>query len=251
MLEAGMVSVTFRSFSTEKIIEIAHRANLKAIEWGGDKHVPPDNFENARKVGESTSKAGLKVAAYGSYFRLGRDSEFENTLKTAEHLGTKIIRVWVGEIGSKVANAGYRQRIVEESKRIADSASAKGISIVYEFHGGTLTDSAESCLDLLEKGNRPNLKTYWQPVVGRSAEGNLKDIELLLPFIAGVHVFHWFPTGAERRLLNDGAKDWQKYLGVLQNLNGFALVEFVKDDALENFSLDIATLKELLKISEG
>lgn len=246
MLETGLVSVTFRRFSPEKIIEICKKTNLTAIEWGGDVHVPPNAFGIAEKIGELTQKAGLKVAAYGSYFRLGNDTSFENILQTAEILQTKIIRVWAGEIGSKEADKSYRNKIIDESKRIADLAANKDISIVYEFHGGTLTDSAESCLDLLETANRENLKTYWQPSMGKNVQANLQDIQIILPFIAGVHVFHWYPSEKERHLLKDGLADWQKYLFKLNKIDGFALLEFVKDDDLKSFEMDAETLKHLV-----
>lgn len=250
MLKTGLVSATFRAFAPEKIVAVAKKANLNGIEWGGDVHVPPNDFERAAKVSELTDRANLKVAAYGSYFRLGTNGDFESVLRAAEILRTKTIRVWAGEIGSKEADENYRNKIIEESKRIADSAAEKDVSIVYEFHGGTLADSAESCFDLLKKANRPNLKTYWQTPVGKSVEANLRDIETLLPFVAGVHVFHWLPGDQERHSLENGAEDWARYFRLLKKIDGFALIEFVKDDALENFERDARTLKTLLAVTE-
>ena len=244
MLKTGLVSVTFRQFSPEKVIEIAAANGLQGIEWGGDLHVPPNDFSNARKIGELTRKSGLEIAAYGSYFRLGQDEDFENIMQAAKVLQTKIIRVWAGTIGSKDASEKYRQKVVEESKKIADRALSYGISVVYEFHSETLTDTAESCFDLLEKADRPNLKTYWQPIVAKNVKENLRDIKILSPFIAGVHVFHW---NKENRLkLSEGSGDWQKYLSELKEMNGFALLEFVKDDNRENLAADAETLKRII-----
>jgi 3-dehydroshikimate dehydratase len=251
MLKTGLVSVTFRRLSPQKIIDAAKKANLQAIEWGGDVHVPPNEFKNAEKVFELTRKAGLEVAAYGSYFRLGSDLNFDNVLQTAEILQTKFIRVWAGEKGSNAASENYRRRIIEESQRICEQAAKKDISIVYEFHGETLTDSGESCRDLLKKTNRPNLKTYWQPNPGKSLTANLHDLETILPFVAGVHVFHWFPDDRSRLSLTEGLSDWMKYFDKLQNINGFALLEFIKDDDLHNFEADAKTLFRLLESKVG
>ncbi len=247
MLKTGLVSVTFRQLSPRQIIEAADKANLQGIEWGGDVHVPPGDFKNAEKVFDSTSKAGLEVAAYGSYFRLGRDSNFENVLQTAEILQTKYIRVWAGEKGSGEADENYRCRIIGESQRISEKAAEKDISIVYEFHRGTLTDSGKSCSDLIEKTNRPNLKTYWQPNVEKSIRENLKDLEIVLPWLAGVHVFYWFPDERSRLSLAAGAADWTRYFKKLKKTQGFALLEFVKDDDLGNFEADANTLIQMLE----
>ncbi len=66
----GLVSVSFRKLPPEQIIALARQAGLQSIEWGGDVHVPPENLENARVIGEMTRAAGLSVACYGSYYRL-------------------------------------------------------------------------------------------------------------------------------------------------------------------------------------
>jgi 3-dehydroshikimate dehydratase len=50
MIKTGLVSVSFRKFSPEKIIEMVKNAGLCAIEWGGDVHVPHGDVELARKV---------------------------------------------------------------------------------------------------------------------------------------------------------------------------------------------------------
>ncbi len=71
MLTPGLVSVSFRSLTCEKIIEIAKKAGLRSVEWGGDIHVPAGDAAKAAEVYQKTADAGLTVAAYGSYFKLG------------------------------------------------------------------------------------------------------------------------------------------------------------------------------------
>ena len=48
MYNIGFTTVTFRKKSVEEIIDIAKKAAINCIEWGGDVHVPPDNEENAK-----------------------------------------------------------------------------------------------------------------------------------------------------------------------------------------------------------
>ena len=40
MIGSSLCSVTFRALTPEEVLELAARAELDAIEWGGDVHVP-------------------------------------------------------------------------------------------------------------------------------------------------------------------------------------------------------------------
>ena len=76
MLIPGLVSITFRSLSPQDVIQLVKDAKLRAIEWGGDIHVPHGDLKQAKQVCAQTEEAGLQVAAYGSYYRVG-ESERE------------------------------------------------------------------------------------------------------------------------------------------------------------------------------
>ena len=67
MLQPGLCSVTFRSLTPQAVIDLAAANGIKAIEWGGDVHVPPGDLENARQVAARTAETGLSVSSYGSY----------------------------------------------------------------------------------------------------------------------------------------------------------------------------------------
>ena len=73
--------------------------------------------------------------------------------------------------------------------------------------------------------------------------------QALYKWITNIHVFHWWPNYNSRHLLQDGFGNWQTYLSefAISGKDRFALLEFVKDDSIENFKKDAATLKELLK----
>ena len=71
MIRGGLVSITFRKLSARAIIELVTRADLTGIEWGGDVHVPHGEINTAREIAQMTQAAGLLVAAYGSYYRVG------------------------------------------------------------------------------------------------------------------------------------------------------------------------------------
>jgi len=264
MIKTGLVSVTFREFSAEQIVKLASQAGLVGIDWGGDIHVPHGDIETAGKVRQITKDAGLEVACYGSYYRIGESNaeyrigksddeglSFESVLETAKALGAPTIRVWAGGYSSCQADEEYRQLIVSQSRRIANMAGKAGIAIAYEFHKHTLTDTAESARRLLEDVSHDNVSTLWQTTNGASEKQNLAGLEKVLPWVSNIHVFYWGKDNKERYLISDGADSWKKYFKkILTNdIARYAMIEFVKDGSVENFLKDVQTLNSLLDLN--
>lgn len=251
-MQSGLVSVTFKSLPFEEVIHHAQRGGLECIEWHGLNHVPHGELETARLVGEATRRAGLQPAAYGSYYVVGKSEAsglpFETVLQTAEALGTTMLRVWAGDRNPNETSETARQHIVVETRRIADLAAAKQIKLVLEFHENSLTQTGPSCAALLRDVNHPNVSTYWQPAPQLDRAGNLEGLRLVLPWLAGLHVFHWTPTHLDRHPLAEGEPDWAAYLAVAGTCPdaNHALLEFVKGDTPEQFNEDAATLHRLL-----
>lgn len=252
MLHSGLVSITFRQLNVEETVELARVAGVEGIEWGADVHVPPGDMQRARQIKRLTENAGLKVSAYGSYYRLRRDQDeehpFEAVLAAAVGLGAPVIRVWAGDQPSEVVDAAERARIVEQSRRVADMAADEGIVVAYEYHSSTLTDTLESALDLLRQVDHPNIRTFWQPPNGMPPAESLAGLEAVAPWLSHVHCFHWWPTSQDRHALAAGEANWRPYLEKIAALPGdrFVSIEFVKDDAPEQFLQDAATLKRWL-----
>ncbi len=165
-------------------------------------------------------------------------------------LNAKEIRVWAGRKGSLDADDEYVKNVVLDSQRIADLASLKGIDVSFEYHGKTLTDTVESALELLKSVNRPNVNIYWQPAVGLDTETRLSNIKAIGKYISNVHVFNWH--NIDRLTLESGLADWKSYKKALSKFSNkgkerYFLLEFVKDDSLDQFHQDAKTLKKLLK----
>ena len=74
MIVPGLTSITFRSLNAEQIIELVSQAGLRAIEWGGDLHVPHGDTVVAARVRRQTEEAGLEMPSYGTYYRVGEDA---------------------------------------------------------------------------------------------------------------------------------------------------------------------------------
>lgn len=250
MYKVGLCSVTFRNLTVEQIIQLAHDANLAGIEWGGDIHVPPGDIKRATEVAALSEQAKLEVVSYGSYYRLGHPDDadsFEQILQTAQSLKAPAIRVWAGKQGSNQADDAYRKAVMADAERVASLADEHGIAINLEYHGGTLTDTAESARLLMEELNQANVHLYWQPAVGEAVDKRLKSITRIKKWLTHVHVFHWDNT--DRRPFAEGTEEWESYLQALKTdkTDRYLLMEFVKGDKTEQFLADVELLRTLAR----
>lgn len=245
----GLVSVTFRELSPEEIIALAKKAGLAAIEWGGDIHVPAGEIETARRVGEATRAAGLAVASYGSYYRLLLEEDpkkvLDPVLKTAQALGAPNVRIWAGSKKPEEADAAYRQAAAAELREVCGQAGQAGLSISLEYHRGTLTQTAESALQLVEAAKSENLSLYWQPNPDIPYEKNLEELAAVRPLLSNLHVFHWRNPDNTRYPLAEGAGEWQGYIAKAGREHGY-LMEFVRGSDPGQFLEDAKVLREWL-----
>lgn len=252
-LKTGLVSISFRKLSAPELIEEVVKAGQQGLEWGGDVHVPHGNVKVAEQVARWTRDAGLETAAYGSYYRVGpteNSPEIEAVLDSAEALGAPAVRVWAGNKGSAEAGPRDRQRVIEDTKRICELAAKRAIRIAFEYHGGTLTDDIGSSVDLLEALPLENLDSLWQPPNGQPEEVCEKSLLSILPRISNVHVFHWGEGGfQDRHLLSEGKERWTRYFQLLAEdpKPRWALLEFAKDDLLDNYHRDARVLHDLVQ----
>ena len=255
MLHSGLVSISFRSLSPEEIVALATQARLEGIEWGGDVHVPHGDVTRAAAVRRLSRAAGLRVSAYGSYYRAGEPAGAENpdfaaVLASARELGAPVIRIWAGRKGSAAVDAAEREAVVADLERIGRMARAEGIVVACEFHANTLTDTNESALALYDAVTCDTVRAYWQPPVDRSPEYCLEGLRALLPRLCNLHVFYWTTANGrrERRPLAEGEEYWAPFFEAVAatGRDHWAMLEFVRDDAPEQLLDDAAVLNRWL-----
>lgn len=250
-MKAGLVSISFRKNSVAEVVEMARVAGLSSIEWGGDIHVPHGNLEAARSAAAMTIDHGMQVSAYGSYLRLGSEEgpSIEEVIETASILEAPTVRVWAGRKGSADTTPAVREKVVASALKAADLAQERGMTISYEFHGGTLTDTTASAVELLSETDHPAVRTFWQPPVGQSEEDCLESLAAVLPRLSNVHAFHWWPTSSDRFPLAQGLAPWRKYLAVIQRAghSPHVSLEFMPDGKPESLPGEAATLTTLLE----
>ncbi|MEM8872640.1 MAG: TIM barrel protein [Planctomycetota bacterium] len=229
-MKSGLVSITFRQLDCAGLVDVAARAGLQGIEWGGDVHVPHGDTSAAHLAARMTTDAGLAVAAYGSYFSCQPGEAFGPVLETAKALGTPVIRIWPGD--RMHSNPEDPAAIADACRSAAEQAAALDIVIAAEWHGNTLTETLAGGLDLHRRVDHPNFKLYWQPSQRRTFEQRMAELEAVLPWLAHVHTFNWI-NGTERQPLAESADDWQRYLtkaATAPPFDRYAMIEFVPDD---------------------
>lgn len=246
----GLCSVTFRHLKVDEIIDFATKAKLSRIEWGSDIHVPSGNYEIAKEVALKMEEANLVTSAYGSYYKLGDSeeyhAEFSSLLETAIRLKAPKIRVWAGSMASSKISPTRCDEMIAELKDICKMAGAKDISVVLEFHRNSLNDNAQSCINIMEKADCTNLSTYWQinPTVEHS--NRIKELTEIKKYVSGVHVYHWGEHNI-RFSLKEGDDIWKDYKAIVDDIEIDYLLEFVKDDTIEQGLKDAKYLNKLVR----
>lgn len=250
VIHRGICSVTLRAQPAPRVVDVAITAGLSCVEWGADGHVPPGDLHAARHLRDAGAGAGLRVASYGSYHRPGADprSAFVPVLDTAVALGAPRIRVWAGVQGSADATPADRRLVVADTRAAADRAADAGVRLAFEYHPGTLTDSARSTLDLLADVDRPNVLTYWQPPPGMPDGAAVDDLRRVLEWVTAVHVFSWWP-GHERHPLARRGGLWRAVFTALRRCGRDvdALLEFVVDDDVSAVPAEARSLAALVE----
>ncbi|NTW96000.1 MAG: TIM barrel protein [Erysipelotrichaceae bacterium] len=245
-MNLGITSVTFRDKNIDEIIDLIKEAGLNSIEWGSDVHVLAGDLEKATEVKMKCDKAGIRITSYGSYYKGGPLEEFTPLLESARALGIKVIRIWAGREAPETISDENFHILVDHLQKACDLAKANDIVLALEYHRKSMTQSKEGSLRLLKAVQRDNLKLYWQPNPELSFSEHLLEIKTLAPYIITFHVFNWDKNN-ERFLLeeNQGIDKWRAYIAQAHKFGSFpnALIEFVKEDSVENFMKDALSLK--------
>ena len=236
MLIPGIVSATFKELSIDDVLKITEDTDLKAIEWSENHHIKLGNLEQARTTYQKTKDLGLEIASYGSYFRLGKEMDFLPSLKNAVAMNAPFIRIWAGDKPSASVGSDEYKKIVEEAKLISRMAEDEAIVVSLEWHRNTLTDRNESALKFLEDVDSPFFRTFWQPSPEMDVVTRCKGLEMVSRYIENIHVYYWDESG--RRPLKEGQEDWKSYMKLFDDRKHYALLEFVKDNSVEQFKED-------------
>ena len=246
MLIPGLVTVTFRPFSREKVAETAAKAGLRRLEWGGDIHVPPGDDRAAEDAVRLTALHGLEIDTYGSYFRCLPGEDAGAVVGTAEKLGARNLRVWAGQKGSAEISEEERGAVVSGIRAVCRMAP-RGMTVSTEFHQATLTDRYESAVRMAEEVGEENFRLYWQPNQFMDDAYNLAAVKACLPYLSNVHVFTW--SGHDKFPLADGERMWRQYIEIVASdgSDHGLFLEFTCDGSAEQLYRDAEALARWLE----
>ena len=148
-------------------------------------------------------------------------------------------RLFIPKSVTVIAQEGYSW-----AKLRADALA--GLTVAMEWHGGTLTSTNPSAVDLLREVGHPAFETYWQPPLYQTPEYCLEGLEGVLKQVRHLHVFNWYPTSNDHVSLAAGEANWKRYLTAFAKapLPGehFAFLEHVHGESREGLLSEAKTL---------
>lgn len=255
MLKLGLTSVTFRSKSAEEIVEYCKTCGLSAIEWGSDVHVKPGDLKQAETVRKITENSGITVCSYGSYYRLGETGrdKFEEYAKTAQALNAPIIRIWGGSKSHRDLSKREYKALIDEVKAICKIAEKYNLTVAFEYHNDSLTDTKDAAIRAISDAGAENLGMYYQYDPWISREENYETLKAFLPYLKMVHVFN-VDEDINRYSIRErnGREFWGRIIKILKQSNADVcmLFEFLRNEAFDELKGETEIMKNLLTMQE-
>jgi sugar phosphate isomerase/epimerase len=261
-----MCTLAWREKLLDYALSVAQKLEFDGVEiWGREPHVPEKFDENRlRATRKQLETTGVTPHALGSYLRLGATRNDSNavqlgdTLHIARWLKTPLVRVWASDVSSRSASEAVWSRTVAEIQQASERAAKLDLTLAAEMHAGTLADSAEAAVRLVQAVDRPNFRLNYQIASVRDGQTPEQRLEMVLPWVAHVHAQNYDQLVAHeadpvRRVpLSVGVASYPRLLGMLRDAGyqGCVAVEFAFDETGDKKAAlreDLAFLKSLCR----
>ena len=154
--------------------------------------------------------------------------EVARTVRRAERLGTRAVKMFAGRLGSDVASAAEVERSVAFARRLVGLAADHGMTLIAEAHPDTLCDGVPATRRFLDAVGS-DVGVCYQPYDFASTARTVADYRALRDRV--VHVHLQGRRDGEMSLLEDADVDYSVFLGALaaDGFEGALSIEFVKD----------------------
>ncbi len=239
----GLCSVTFRKKTVQEIVDIAKKAGVEYIEWGGDIHIK--TLEDAKKAKALCKENNIKISSYGSYFNCAEydESKWTEICQITKEMRANSVRIWLGKKDSEKTSEQEYKTLLENTKKMCEIAEEYSLLVCPECHDNTFNNNTDAFLKIQRDINKGNFKTYFQSRYFRM-EYDLDRIDRTFDLIENVHISY-------RDLVKEQLfrKKDKNYIDTLlkklreKNFKGIVMVEFVINDSEKSFYADIEKLK--------
>ncbi|MBO5935366.1 MAG: sugar phosphate isomerase/epimerase [Clostridia bacterium] len=239
----GLCSVTFRNKTAEEVIDLAKKAGIGYIEWGGDIHVR--STDDAKKVKALCDESGIKICSYGSYFNSAEfnENKWDEICRIAKEMNAEHIRIWLGKKDSEITSEAEYKKLVANTQKMCDIAAQYSLIVCPECHDNTFNNNTDSILRFIGDLQKDNFKTYFQSRYFRM-EYDLDRIDRTYGYIKDVHV-SYRDLKKEQRFRKKDKNYLDKLLKKFMEKDfcGIVMIEFVSGNREKNFFRDAEKLK--------
>lgn len=240
-LKILLCTIAFRDKLLDYSLDVARKVGFDGVEiWGREPHVAEKFDENRmRATRKLLDSRGVIPYVLGSYLRFGRtrnelDVQLGDTLHVARWLKTPLIRVWASDVGSAQASAQTWKQTVAEAQDACDRAAKLNMTLAVEMHVGTLADTADASVRLVEAVDRPNFGLNFQIASVRDGDSAERRLSKVLPYVVHVHAQNYaeipaHPADPLRRVpLSSGVASYPTLIRTLREAgySGHVAVEF-------------------------
>jgi len=257
-----LCTIAYRDKLLERALEMAGRAGFDGVElWGREPHLP-ETFDETRMRATKKLLQAHSVAPYvlGSYLRLGATKddgiELADTLHIARWLRTPLVRVWASDVGSAEASEEVWRAVVDDGRNAADRAAKLDLTLVVEMHAGTVADTAEGAVRLMQEVGRDNFRLNYQVSAHDDGQSPEERLQATLPWVSHVHAQNYETLAGQpadpvvRAPLASGVVKYEPLVSMLKDAGyrGCLAVEFAHDEQKgreEALTADAAFLRSI------
>ena len=260
-------------------MDVLDQLELKYIEMRGvnGKNLTDYTLDEVKDIKKQLDQRGFHLSAVGSPIgKIGINDDFgphlekfRHTLKIAEIMDTKYIRMFSFFIPKGEDPAQYRDEVLNRWRAFLEAAEGTSITLLHENEKDIYGDTPERCLDLVESLNNKSFRLTFDPAnfVQCDVEVYPKSFEMLKDHIEYMHIkdslfdgHQVVPSGqgdGKIKEVLDRLKDmgYQGFLSLephLGNFVGFADLEpgtvgaDLPEGGAKQFSVAVHALRQLL-----
>ncbi|HHY81249.1 MAG TPA: sugar phosphate isomerase/epimerase [Clostridiales bacterium] len=181
-------------------MDVLDHFGIKHIEMRGvnGKNLTEYSLDEVRDIKRQLVKRGFRLSAIGSPIgKIGIIDNFEphlakfkHTLKIAEIMEVKYIRMFSFYIPKGEAPEKYREEVLDRWNAFIRAAEGTGVTLLHENEKDIYGDTPERCLDLLKSLNSTQVRLTFDPAnfVQCDVETYPKAYEMLKDYIEYMHI---------------------------------------------------------------